>query len=65
MSPRRPVHDTGQQRQPGDLSLWAFQVDGPARHFYQRHGLAKVERTDGQRNGERESGIRYVRQPKT
>lgn len=53
------------QQQPDGLSLWTFQVNGPARRFYQRHGFTEVERTDGQRNHEREPDVRYVWQPQT
>ncbi|MGI5397112.1 N-acetyltransferase family protein [Streptomyces sp. CA-251251] len=52
------------QRQPGGLSLWTFQVNGPARRFYQRHGFTEAERTDGQRNDEREPDIHYVWKPR-
>lgn len=53
------------QQQPDGLSLWTFQVNGPARRFYQRHGFTEAERTDGQRNDEREPDVRYVWQPQT
>ncbi|MEV0259503.1 GNAT family N-acetyltransferase [Streptomyces sp. NPDC050732] len=52
-------------RQPDGLSLWTFQVNAPARRFYQRHGFVEVERTDGQRNDEREPDVRYVWRPQT
>ncbi|MGW6772256.1 N-acetyltransferase family protein [Streptomyces sp. NPDC055037] len=51
------------QQQPDGLSLWTFQVNGPARRFYQRHDFTEAERTDGQRNDEREPDVRYVWQP--
>ena len=47
------------QRQPGGLQLWTFQVNGPARRFYERHGFVAVERTDGSGNQEREPDVRY------
>lgn len=53
------------QRRPDGLTLWTFQVNGPARRFYQRHGFVEVERTDGQRNDEREPDVRCVWQPRT
>ncbi|MBY8889438.1 GNAT family N-acetyltransferase [Streptomyces sp. PTM05] len=53
------------QQHPDGLSLWTFQVNGPARRFYQRHGFTEAERTDGQRNDEREPDIRYVWRPQT
>ncbi|QKZ20332.1 GNAT family N-acetyltransferase [Streptomyces chartreusis] len=51
------------QQQPDGLTLWTFQINGPARRFYQRHGFVEAERTDGQRNDEGEPDIRYVWQP--
>lgn len=57
--------DLAKQQQPDGLSLWTFQVNGPARRFYQRHGFTEAERTDGQRNDEREPDVRYVWQPQT
>ncbi len=53
------------RRQPDGLSLWTFQINVPARRFYQRHGFIEVERTDGQRNDEREPDVHYVWQPQT
>ncbi|WP_433573688.1 N-acetyltransferase family protein [Streptomyces sp. CA-251247] len=53
------------QQQPDGLSLWTFQVNGPARRFYQRHGFTEAGRTDGQGNDEREPDVRYVWQPHT
>ncbi|MGW0874298.1 N-acetyltransferase family protein [Streptomyces sp. NPDC002740] len=53
------------QQQPDGLSLWTFQVNGAARRFYRRHGFTEAERTDGQRNDEREPDVRYVWQPQT
>ncbi|MGW0672561.1 N-acetyltransferase family protein [Streptomyces sp. NPDC002746] len=52
------------QRQPDGLSLSTFQVNGPARRFYERHGFTEVERTDGQSNDEGEPDIRYVWKPR-
>ena len=48
------------QRQPAGLQLWAFQSNVAARRFYERHGFAAVELTDGQRNEERWPDVRYV-----
>ncbi|WP_405749436.1 GNAT family N-acetyltransferase [Streptomyces sp. NBC_01411] len=53
------------RQQPDGLTLWTFQVNTPARRFYQRHGFAEVERTDGGRNEEREPDVRYVWRPQT
>ncbi|MFJ3175383.1 GNAT family N-acetyltransferase [Streptomyces roseus] len=51
------------QRRPAGLVLWTFQVNAPARRFYERHGFVAAESTDGQRNEEREPDIRYVWRP--
>ncbi|WP_231951921.1 GNAT family N-acetyltransferase [Nocardia terpenica] len=51
------------QRRPNGLGLWTFQVNHPARRFYERHGFVEVDRTDGMRNEEREPDIRYVWRP--
>nr|WP_203615298.1 GNAT family N-acetyltransferase [Streptomyces sp. SID13726] len=48
------------ERSPGGLSLWTFQVNGPAQRFYERHGFVEAERTDGSGNEEREPDVRYV-----
>ena len=48
------------QRQRDGLQLWAFQSNVAARRFYERHGFAAVELTDGQRNEERWPDVRYV-----
>lgn len=51
------------ERRPGGLALWTFQVNTPARRFYERHGFTETERTDGTRNEEREPDVRYVWTP--
>ncbi len=51
------------RRSPDGLGLWTFQVNGPARRFYERHGFRAVEYTDGSRNEEREPDVRYVWTP--
>jgi len=48
---------------PSGLSLWTFQVNEAACRFYERHGFAAVERTDGGGNEEREPDVRYVWAP--
>jgi GNAT superfamily N-acetyltransferase len=48
---------------PDGLQLWTFQVNGPARRFYERHGFVVVELTDGAANEEREPDVRYAWQP--
>ncbi|WP_030858771.1 GNAT family N-acetyltransferase [Streptomyces sp. NRRL S-37] len=51
------------ERSPNGLALWTFQVNAPAHRFYERHGFAPVERTDGSGNEEREPDVRYVWRP--
>ncbi|MFI2433847.1 GNAT family N-acetyltransferase [Streptomyces sp. NPDC018693] len=51
------------ERRPQGLSLWTFQVNGPAHRFYERHGFTAAEHTDGSGNEEREPDVRYVWQP--
>lgn len=51
------------ERSPGGLTLWTFQVNKPAHHFYERHGFVAVEHTDGGGNEEREPDVRYTWQP--
>lgn len=48
------------RRRPDGLGLWTFQINRPARRFYERHGFVAVERTDGRGNEEREPDVRYV-----
>lgn len=43
----------------GELTLWVFQRNVPARRFYERHGFAAIELTDGAENEERELDVRY------
>ncbi|MGV9621322.1 N-acetyltransferase family protein [Streptomyces tendae] len=52
------------ERRADGLSLWTFQVNAPARRFYERHGFRAVEWTDGDRNEEREPDVRYVWRPR-
>ncbi|MFF9487790.1 GNAT family N-acetyltransferase [Streptomyces sp. NPDC014676] len=51
------------ERSPGGLALWTFRVNAPAHRFYERHGFAPVEWTDGSGNEEREPDVRYVWRP--
>jgi GNAT superfamily N-acetyltransferase len=46
-------------RADGPLDLWTFQVNAPARAFYERHGFRAIELTDGSANEEREPDVRY------
>jgi 8-oxo-dGTP pyrophosphatase MutT (NUDIX family)/GNAT superfamily N-acetyltransferase len=47
------------ERAPGGLQLWTFQVNGPARRFYERHGFVAEELTAGAGNEERAADVRY------
>ncbi len=42
-----------------ELQLWTFQKNDAARRFYEKHGFAAVEFTDGTGNEEREPDMRY------
>lgn len=42
-----------------ELRLWTFQQNTPARHFYERHGFAPIEFTDGKGNEHREPDVLY------
>lgn len=42
------------------FSLWVFESNRSARDFYHRHGLVRLERTDGSANEERAPDIRLV-----
>ncbi|HSF27187.1 MAG TPA: GNAT family N-acetyltransferase [Actinomycetes bacterium] len=55
--------EVAKHRRPAGLELWTFQVNEPARRFYERHGFVAVECTDGHRNEEREPDIRYRWRP--
>lgn len=55
--------ELAKERCPDGLTLWTFQVNTPARRFYERHGFTEAERTDGDRNEEREPDVRYVWRP--
>ena len=48
---------------PDGLQLWTFQVNEPARRFYERLGFTEVERTEGAGNEERAPDIRYQWRP--
>jgi GNAT superfamily N-acetyltransferase len=47
-------------RRPDGLALYAFQVNGPARRFYERHGFRAVAFGDGSGNEEGEPDVRYA-----
>ena len=41
------------------LSLWTFQRNKAARRFYEKHGFAAIEETDGSANEEKEPDVMY------
>ncbi|GGV17336.1 GNAT family N-acetyltransferase [Streptomyces spectabilis] len=50
------------ERGPDGLTLWTFQVNAPARRFYERHGFTAARWTDGD-NEEGEPDVRYDWRP--
>ncbi|MEW2525083.1 GNAT family N-acetyltransferase [Streptomyces sp. NPDC047071] len=50
------------ERSPDGLTLWTFQVNAPARRFYERHGFTATRWTDGD-NEEGEPDVRYDWRP--
>lgn len=48
---------------PDGFGLWVFEVNEPARRFYERHGLVPVRRTDGADNEEGAPDIEYAWRP--
>jgi GNAT superfamily N-acetyltransferase len=51
------------ERSRGGVQLWCFQVNDPARRFYERNGFISAELTEGARNAEHEPDIRYEWRP--
>ena len=47
------------ERLPAGIELWCFQVNEPARRFYERYGFVAEEFTDGAGNEERAPDVRY------
>lgn len=43
----------------GELRLWTFQRNLPARRFYEGQGFVAIEETDGSTNDEREPDVLY------
>jgi GNAT superfamily N-acetyltransferase len=48
------------RRHPDGLWLWVFASNIGAQRFYERHGFAEIERTDGRDNEERSPDILYA-----
>ena len=55
--------DLAKALRPDGFELWVFEVNAPARRFYERHGLVLLERTDGDGNEERAPDLRYGWRP--
>jgi ribosomal protein S18 acetylase RimI-like enzyme len=55
--------DHAKRRRPAGFTLWTFQQNEGARRFYERHGLAPIEFTEGERNEERTADVRYAWKP--
>jgi ribosomal protein S18 acetylase RimI-like enzyme len=51
--------DHAKARRPDGFTLWTFQENVRARHFYERHGLVAVLLTDGEDNQERTPDVLY------
>ena len=51
--------ELAKRERPAGLRLWTFVSNEGAQRFYERHGFAEVERTDGRRNEERAPDILY------
>jgi GNAT superfamily N-acetyltransferase len=52
--------DLAKRERPDGLKLWAFVSNVGAQRFYERHGFAEQERTDGSGNEERSPDILYA-----
>lgn len=48
------------RERPSGLRLWTFASNRGARRFYERHGFAEIERTDGSDNEEGAPDILYA-----
>jgi GNAT superfamily N-acetyltransferase/chorismate mutase len=52
--------DLVKARRPDGFCLWVFEMNVPARAFYERHGLVELERTDGRGNQEKSPDIKMA-----
>ncbi len=52
--------DVVKAHRPEGFCLWVFESNGPARGFYERHGLVPLEHTDGSGNEERAPDVRMA-----
>ena len=52
--------DLAKAVRPAGFGLWVFEMNGPARAFYQRHGFLELEHTDGAANEEHAPDVKMV-----
>jgi chorismate mutase/GNAT superfamily N-acetyltransferase len=52
--------DVAKALRPRGFCLWVFEMNTPARRFYERHGLVALEHTDGSANEERAPDVRMA-----
>jgi GNAT superfamily N-acetyltransferase len=52
--------DVAKRERSHGLELWTFQTNTGAQRFYERHGFAVADRTDGRDNEERAPDVLYV-----
>ena len=52
--------EVAKRERPQGLRLWTFVSNAGAQRFYERHGFAEVDRTDGRENEERAPDIQYA-----
>jgi GNAT superfamily N-acetyltransferase len=55
--------DQAKRCRPGGFTLWTFQQNVGARHFYERHGLVPIEFTEGEGNEEKMPDVKYEWKP--
>ena len=59
----RRLVDKAKERRPDGLTLYTFQVNERARHFYERNGFVAEAFGDGTGNEERQPDVRYAWHP--
>jgi GNAT superfamily N-acetyltransferase len=59
----RRLLDVARDRSPDGLTLYTFQVNTPARRFYERNGFVAEWFGDGSTNEEGQPDVRYVWRP--
>jgi len=52
--------DLTKAQRPDGFCLWVFEMNTPARGFYEHHGLVELERTDGSGNEEKAPDVRMA-----